>query len=338
MASSSPTTRTVAPLLITPLLKCPHEQPEVGRYETLQRLVTESPNVRNKDAEIETAIEIYIGPNDVPLWKRVVVRSGPICPQPVIHASFPLPGLDGDDTDGHDSNSSMSQPLGNAICWTAFPEQPNHKLLCVLANPTLLCIWDVYPDEKCPSSVGEGNSIPLPFEASSIHALTGGHQSGGLLIQRTETIEDHLDSTAQSKVWMTTSNGNNHNHNHNHTDADDDDDGFVLQAPPHTVRTTSNMDTTLNVSSSVSPAIPSLFSLSHPLDDVLPISNMTPATATAHGTGTGTTQPGIVADVFEKVLFVGTLTGVDPTAKYLNRTEFQYPICVTYHTLKKRYA
>ena len=304
-----------SPLWIQPLVKCSRDTPEVGRYEILQRVVTESPVY--KDAEIETAIERYIGPNDIPLWKRVVVRSGPICPQPIIHASFPLPGLDGD----AESYDSSSPPSGNALCWTAFAEQPNHPLLCVLANPTLLCIWDVYPDEKHPCSVGEGHCVPLPFEASSIHPLTGGHP--GLLIQRIETVDDHLD--AQSKIWTTTKTTVGLDNMNDDDYDDDDDDHFVLKAPPKPVRT--SMDP-LNASSTAFSAIPTLFSLLHPLDDVLPISNMTNCSPGI--------QPGMIDDVFEKVIFVGTLSGVDPKEDYLGRTEFRYPICVTYHTVKKR--
>lgn len=258
-----------APLWITPLVKCQRASPDIGRYEVLQRIVTEGPN----DSEIETAIELFIGPDDVPLWKRVIVRSGPLCP-PVTHASFPLTDDD-------------SLPVGNAICWAAFPEQPNHKLLCVLANPCLLCIWDVYPDQ--PSSVGEGQSIPLPFEATSIFSLQG----EGLLIQRVETVDDHVDAD-----WNEV----------------EEEDGFVLKAPPRPVRT--SLDT-LQV-----PSIPSLFSLSHPMDDVLPITSVNV----------------MISDVFEKVLFVGALSGVDATKPYAERTEFQQTICVTYHTQKKRYV
>lgn len=301
------------PLWITPLVKCRREEPDVGRYEILQALVTESPNNNNNTrdgttSEIETALEVFFGPDDVPLWKRVVVRSGPICPQSVIHASFQLPNLEGGQV------VDASAPTGNALCWTAFPDHPDHALLCVLASPTLLCIWDVYPDRNQASSVGEGHSIPLPFEAHSIHALEGGQS--GLLIQRIETIDDHLD--AQNQIWTT--------NNDNAADVDDDDGGFVLKAPPKPVRTSID---TLNISSTSVQAIPSLFSLSHPLDDVLPIYDMTHC----HGTGS---LPGVITDVFEKVLFVGTLSGVDPNDDYLNRKEFRYPICVTYHVQKKR--
>ena len=330
------------PLSIRPLVKCCRGQPDVGRYEILQSLVSELPRqhsattTTNDDenananananvdtvAEIETALEVFIGPDDVPLWKRVVVRSGPICPEPVIHASFPLPGER--DEGSTVSLSSLSSPVGNALCWTAFPEQPDHLLLCVLASPTLLCIWDVYPgtstanhsnaNSRSRSLVGEGHSTPLPFEASSILALmsegTGG--PSGLLIQRVETIDDHLDAQQQ------------HYNNGELEDDDDDDDDFVLKAPPRPVRTSMDSFQHPNTTSTV----PSLFSLSHPLDDVLPIAERKESTSTY--------PPGMITDVFEKVLFVGTLSGVDPKEDYLDRQEFCYPICVTYHTHKKR--
>lgn len=259
---------TGAPLWINPLVRCQHDVPDIGHYEILQRIVTEGPN----DSEIETAIELYIGPEETPLWKRVIVRSGPTCPQ-VTHASFPLADED-------------SLPTGNAICWAAFSDQPHHKLLCVLANPTLLCIWDVYPDQ--PTSVGEGHSIPLPFEASSIHTMP----REGLLIQRVETFDDQLFVDSH--------------------EFDEDDSGFVLKAPPRPVRT--SLDT-LHV-----PAMPSLFSLSHPLDDVLPVAG----------------SAGIFSDVFEKVLHVGEVTGIDTTKGSHEMIEFRRTICVTYHKHKKR--
>jgi hypothetical protein len=276
-----------APLWITPMVKCSRDEPDVGRYETLQRLVTASP--ARKDAEIETLLQVYIGPNsDIPLWKRVVVRSGPLCPRPVVHASFQLP-------EGEDD----LLPAGNLVCWASFPEQPDHSYLCVLASATLLCIWDVYPDENHASSVGEGHSISLPFEACSIFALEGGQS--GLLIQRIETTDDYLETR-------------------DYVEEDYGDGGFVL-GPPRPVRT--SMEPT-------APApVPSLFSLSHPLDDVLPISNMT-------NTNTSHSQPGMITDVFEKVLFTGSFSGVDRKVNYLDRKEFHYSICVTYHTQRKR--
>lgn len=287
----------VAPLWITPLVKCPREETDVGRYETLQRLVSACP--ADENAEIETLLQVFIGPeSDIPLWKRVVVRSGPLCPLSVVHASFQLP-------EGEDD----LLPSGNLLAWVAFPEEPDHFYLSVLASPTSLCIWDVYPDEnnRTGSSVGEGHSIALPFEASSIHALEGGQS--GLLIQRIETSEDYLDAKDFVKE----------------DHMEDDDDGFVL-GPPMPVRT--------SMANSVAPQqveVPSLFSLSHPLDDVLPISNMTNVASNDLAP-----RPGMITDVFEKVIFTGSLSDVDPRVDYLERKELRHSICVTYHTQKKR--
>ena len=318
------------PLWITPLVQCSRDEPDVGRYETLQRLVTESPTRRKSQehAEIETLLQVYIGPDsDIPLWKRVVVQSGPLCPRPVVHASFQLP-------EGEDDWVGQS---GNVLCWTAFPERPHHFYLCVLASPTLLCIWDVYPDDQssdvAPSSpsspaahasvVGEGHFISLPFEASSIHALEGGEDSSsaaGLLIQRIETAEDFYH-------WeMTTQGTDDYGLNDDNDNIVADDDGFVL-GPPQPVRT--------SIEPLIPPpvGVPSLFSLSHPLDDVVPIS---------HGVTT-TNDPSLhphdmtmMTDVFEKVLFSGSFTAVDPKVHYLDRKQSHFPICVTYHILKKR--
>lgn len=298
------TAENATPLFISPVIKCQREETDIGRYEVLQKSVTEAPY--HEDGEIETALEIYYGPDDTPLWKRVVVRSGPICQETVTHASFQLEGLEGE--------VDVTSPLGNVLCWAAFPEQPDHAFLCVLASRTLLCIWDVYPDPDQASSVGEGQSIALPFEAASIHALEGGHS--GLLIQRMEAIDDHLD--AQNMTWNKDNYGTT-------LEVDDDDSEFILKPPPRPVRTSID---TLNASTATS-AIPSLFSLSHHLDDVLPVSDLTDRT-------TPGSQPAIFSDVFEKVIFVGTVSGVDPNSNYLDKREFRYPVCVTYHTHKKR--
>lgn len=297
-------TEEAAPLWITPIGQCEQELPEVGRYEVLQRIVTEAPN--SMEAEIETCLELYVGPNGNPLWRRVVVKSGPTCPKKVIHASFQLTDADVEDT-----------TPANGMCWAAFPEQPNHKLLCVLASPTLLCIWDVYPTGKDSNLAGEGHSIPLPFEAGGIYPLSGG--KSGLLLQRVETMEDHLEG--QQNAWTIPV--------ANALQGDEDDGAFVLKAPPKPVRTSVD---TLNISTT-SNAIPSLFSLAHPLDDVLPISQLPLATSPVHHQ-----QQDMVADVFEKVLFVGEVSWIDLREDYFDRRELLRPICVTYHTQRKRYV
>jgi hypothetical protein len=291
-----------APLWITPLLNYRRKDPESGHYEVLQRLVTPSPKPDQEEAEIETALETFIGPDGVALWRRAVVRSGPSCPRQVVHASYMLP------------NDGVSICSDSVLCWTAFPERPDHKMLCVLASPTLLCIWDVYPQGEEADLGGEGHSIPLPFEASGIHAIGGHH---GLLLQRTETVDDRLAFDALNNTWTSTG-----------LQGEDDDDGFILKAPPRPVRLRHSTGTSLaslNVSTASS-SVPSLFSLSHPLDDVLPISNLPD----------GDLHQGTVTDVFEKVLFVGVLRWTDPSEAVIDRKEYSQPICVTYHTHRKR--
>jgi hypothetical protein len=300
------------PLWVTPLLNYEKAELESGHYKTWQRLVTPSPNPDKEEAEIETAVETFIGPEGTALWRRVVVRSGPSCPKQTVHASYMLPN----DRQLLTSSSSL-------VCWTAFPELPDHKLLCVLGNPTLLCIWDVYPKGKEAGIGGEGNSIPLPFEACGIHAIEGGQ---GLLLQRTETLEDGLTFDAHNRTWAFTG-----------LQGGEEDDGFVLKAPPRPVRLRESTGTRLRESTGTSlgslnlpaspSAVPSLFSLSHPLDDILPVCDIPD----------GDLHAAPFADVFERILFVDVVRWMDPSEAATDRKERLQPICVTYHTHRKRY-
>ena len=296
--------KEAAPLWITPLLNYQKEELESGHYKTIQRLISPSPNPDNEESEIETAVETFIGPGGSALWRRVVVRSGPSCPKQAVHASYMLPNDAG-------SRNLSSGPI---VCWTAFPERPDHDLLCVLGSPTLLCIWDVYPKGKEADLGGEGHSIPLPFEACGIHAIEGGH---GLLLQRAETLEDNLAFDAQNRTWTSTG-----------LQGEDEDDGFVLKAPPRTVRLRESTGTSLgslNMAASNS-AVPSLFSLSHPLDDILPVTNFPDVDM----------HVSTFADVFEKILFVGEVKWTNPNEAVIDRKEKSQSICVTYHTHRKR--
>jgi hypothetical protein len=298
------TSGEATPLWISPLIHHPtNDDSGQYSYQVLQRLVTSSPNPDHLETEIETALEAYIGPEGDVLWRRVVVRSGSSSPQQVIHSSFSLPNETPVESD-------------SVLCWAAFPERPNHKLLCVLASPTLLCIWDVYPSVDSDLG-GEGHSIPLPFEACAIYAIGDKH---GLLLQRNDSVEDQLAFDVQNKTWtMSGLQG-----------IDDDDDGFILKAPPRPVRFQGDMSGASSIGGlpvpTSSSAVPSLFSLAHPLDDVLPISLL----------ADDNIQPGTITDVFEKVLFVGMLRWTDPNEDILDRREYTQPICVTYHTQRKR--
>eukprot|EP00980_Cylindrotheca_fusiformis_P031133 scaffold25862_cov152-Cylindrotheca_fusiformis.AAC.4 len=295
---------TAPPLWVTPLLNFKKAELQCGHYETLQRLVTASPN-QEEGAEIETVVETFFDLEGSALWRRAVVRSGPSCPKQAVHASYRLP-----------NDRQLLASSSSLICWAAFPEQPDHKLLCVLANPTLLCIWDVYPKGKKSGLGGEGHSIPLPFEACGIYAIEAGR---GMLLQRTQTLEDGLTYDGQN--WVSTAG----------YQADFDDDGFVLKAPPRSVRLRESTGTSLgslNLSSGEPSAVPSLFSLSHPLDDILPVCNFS----------NGDLHAAPFDDVFEKILFVDAVRWTDPAEAPNKRKERMQPICVTYHTQRRRHA
>ena len=270
--------------------------------------MTKSPNRDHLETEIETALEAFVGPDGETLWRRVVVRSASSSNHQVLHASYMLP-----------TNCPAVEDTENSICWASFPKRPKHQFLCVLASSTLLCIWDVYPDSAETELGGDGHSIPLPFEASAIYPI--GEQKFGLFIQRKESVEDRLAFDLQNKTWtMSGLQG-----------ADEDDDGFVLKAPPRPLRLSGDFSSNSfggsPIPSSSNP-VPSLFSLSHPLDDVLPVSLMM----------SGETQAGIVTDVFEKIIFVGILRWTDPTEPIVDRKLYTQPICVTYHMQRKRYV
>lgn len=297
-------TNEATPLWITPLLS--YKQPEVtvGHYEVIQKVVTPSPHPNKEEAEIETSVETFVGPEGNTHWRRVAVRSGPSCPSQTIHASFVLP----------DDRQYVPSKSSSIACWAAFPEQPDHKLLCVLANATLLCIFDVYPRGKTYTIGGEGHSVPLPFEACGVYAIDDGQ---GLLLQRTETLEDSLSFDAQNRTWTSTG-----------LQGEDEDDGFVLKAPPRPLRFRESTGTefgSLNMPKNPTSA-PSLFSLSHPLDDILPVSNLCDADS----------QSLPFEDAFEEILFVGVARWVDRNCATSERKEQLQPICVTYHKHKRR--
>ncbi len=293
-----------------------------GKYRILQKLITSSPasgqDSQLETAEIESRLEEFVERTTGSiLWQRVIVQSGPTSPHKITHASYMLP------KDSLWSTTSSNKNV-NRLCWTTFPDRPKHPLLCVLANPTLVCIWDVYPNnqqqqqhsnaETNSSEGGEGHTIPLPFEACAIYGVENGQH--GLLLQRSESTEDILL----------------YNNNHNqHSLHEDEDDGFVLKAPPRPVRLRDSTSTPLAVPTATTPTmaggspqlphtntIPSLFSLHHPQGDILPVSTKTDA---------------MMADVFEKILFTGLMKWVDDA----NRPKEQ-PICVTYHTQLRRHA
>ena len=360
--------------------------------------------------EIETSLEQYVVPETASssssssrtpnytgtthqkqhrvLWRRVVVRSGPSTDgRKVTHASYQLPEECNNATYNSSllgsSSSSSSSLSPSVLCWTSFPDRPRHLMLCVLASPTLLCIWDVYPTQNVASdkknddgegrqankqqeslSGGESHMIPLPFEAEAIFAV---EDSRGLLIQRAETPEDFVTWTTSSThqpslgspASTTTPTANSimmsqgdDDDNKKKQKGTDTDGGFVLKDPPkkappssrpreslggHSFASSLNVSTTgTSVGAATSQtgdmqSIPSMFSLSHPYDDILPVS-----TFTDEGW-----HHSLASDVFEKIVFVGQATWMDDNSSgipFMDRKVQTQNICVKYHTQYKTYV
>jgi hypothetical protein len=367
-----------------------------GRYETVYTLISPSP-LHDNVGDIETSLQQFVQEDGSVLWRRVVIKSGPSTATttattktttkttlPNVHASFLLP----DDYYHHHINNhggsatvatTNSNNNNNMLCWASFvttkDDSLDHQFLCVLAHPTLLCIWDVYPQQKqkqrqCSSNAkkdgskctsagtsvisGEGHYVPLPFEACGIFPLQAGANTkrGGLLIQRCETVEDlWAFDTITSQKHQPGRFGDEDD------DENDNDDKFVLQAPPRPVRVgrQSNGETLTNLPTLTDAGIananntynnsvvvvtqgnnnnnnmvPSLFSLSNPKGDILPVS--TPQSE--HDTS----MMGPVTDVFEKILFVGTMKWIDDNTgiDWWSRREHSQSIAVTYHNQLKR--
>ena len=314
-----------------------------GSYRVIQKLVTASPNRQLPDAEIETALEAFVTPNGECLWRRVAVWSGPSSPLKVIHASFVLPSNadmvveDNLFSFGISQSQPQQQQMPSLLCWAAFPERPDHKLLCVLVNPSTLSIWDVYPDSDKVYVTGEGHSVSLPFQCCAIHPLGDSH---GLLLQRKE---DQEDLEAQRGNWTFPTHFSS-----SHAAAnDEEEDGFFLKVPPQNTRMTEDGTTSRSRPSAGMPLmsprsaafgpteVASLFSLKHPLEDVLPIMNSSPLTGEDDEPQVTSS---LVTDAFEKILYTGVLRWTDHADNYLEKKHHEQPICVTYHGLRKRYA
>lgn len=318
-----------------------------GSYQVIQLLVTASPNLCLPEAEIETLLETYTTPTGEFLWRRVAVWSGPTTNRRVLHASFILPHNNNDSGPTVESlQTSDDAPLHeqpSLVCWAAFPERPHHKLLCVLVNPSTLTIWDVYPsnddDDRTPETdkvyvSAEGHSVSLPFQCNKIHPLG---DAQGILLERKEDQED-LDARKVAEACQTM--------DISHPELDE----FFLKVPPRNTRVSAggvgsdnhNHDNpastpqtphhlaTPRTAYTVAPVeVSSLFSLKHPLEDVLPVSLLSQDNSN---------DDSLVTDVFEKVLYSSNLKWTDDQDHYLSKQEYQQPICVTYNTILKRHA
>ena len=310
-----------------------------GAYKVIQQLVTQSPNRRLPDSEIETCLEAYVTPQEGCLWRRVSVWGG-LTSRRVMHASFILLNHSNahSDADFPSNETPGGKPLHerpSLLCWASFPDRPKHELLCVLVNPSTLTIWDVYPNasdtgsDKVYSSA-EGHSVSLPFMCSTIHPLGESH---GILLQRKQDQED----------FEARNGGQNRNLDISHPEFEDD---FFLKAPPRSTRVAgitpdrnnalfchqhggATMATPQTAYTAAPIEVSSLFSLKHPLDDVLPLA-LWSQNDSRHET--------LVTDVFEKIVYCSTLRWTDEHDHYSYKREYQQPICVTYNTMLKRYV
>ena len=298
-------------------LGCDDPKPEI-----VQRVVTSHPLF--PDASIETVWEVYsssrsttseLAKDDDTRWMRIAIYSGPDTSPRTLHASFEL------HSDADPQQVSPEDTLHKLLSWTTFPEQPQHPVLCVLVQPTSLCLWDPYPSSDEPDTDSsrlslpeEGWTITLPFECSSVLAVHG----RGLFLQRLEYAEDSSSSRPE----------------------DNNDDGFVLKSPPTNRNYHSNNNNTAAIPLPHSmPAVPALFSLEHPLEDILPVcelvsssNNKNAADANNNNTSSFATPARPIVDVHEKLLWMGPVM--------IHDAQQQEPqvLVLTYHTQTRRHA
>lgn len=235
----------------------------------------------------------------------------------------------------------------SVFCWTTFPSMdPKHKVLCCLVATTSLCIWDVYPQSPQETSTHDSNSgggtsvlpsegwtVTLPFECRAIFSVPG--SGGGLFLQRLEDVDDRV---AMSTLSVS------------------EDDGFFLKGPPtlnktHQIKVSSQasaspfgIEPQVHLPITSSSAVPSLFSLHHPLDDVLPVVETTVVVSSLSSDPLQQFQGCTpVTDVFERLLWIGTSTWVDSMAddssdEGIITTHQSAVFAVTYHTIFGRHA
>ena len=219
----------------------------------------------------------------------------------------------------------------------------------------------------------EGWMITLPFDCRTIVPLNdendngnGGTSTGGLLLQRMPDTEDVLayeNSTTQHHVQTL-------KHNFN-----DYDDGFVLLGPPstwqqklqpptsgpiataHTDRIRQNTDTEINMDTALptssnhllspttqqyqpQPPVISLFTLHHPLEDVIPVTVHDNTNHLSISTsGASAVDP--ATDAFEQVVWIGTaewMNGRTDSGSHDVSITSQAQVMVTYHTMEHRHA
>lgn len=341
-------------------------------YQTLQRLCTRRPSTTTDTTIASSSDYVHHGSietlwqrrRDGTGW-RVVVQSGlddgRVLDQQhtnararkttsTTHASFVIP----QDAAAVSTYGGDWQP-NPALVWTSFATDTTrdpapHTVLCVLVHPTTLVLYDVYPDQSATTILtgGEGYTISLPFECAGLYSLD---QVGGLFLQRMPDAED------------TQIDGPHHHDEYDHNDDTHEqtlphtvDDGFILQAPPRRHRNPPrfpNDELDDSVSPRISrqsprpaphtsphtpswlphlPPVASLFTLQHPLADVLPVRQVSTSSVLHNN---------LVTDVHETVLWVGTAKWSDDNNITRNSSSPQAQkqvLMVTFHQVHQRHA
>ena len=129
----------------------------------------------------------------------------------------------------HGADGIYADPI---VCWASFGSTRRRKQLCVLAGPSLLRIFDVYPspghgnhgsntatgssggeivgddddddddsdDDVAGAGGGEGHSVTLPFECAGIYPMPD--EVGGLLLQRAAEAEERVQQEEVRRLYF----------------------------------------------------------------------------------------------------------------------------------------
>jgi len=303
---------------VSPHPKQPESSTSTGeqtKWTVAHRLVTPHPLAPHNSgsSSIETVWQVC------GTQQRVAVYPGPDGSRrnnAVVHASFQLP-----------EEAAVAPPNASCLQWCVFGDSDDKEdttttttttssglVLACLVHPNAVTLYDVYGTTTTSSNKNsfqlptEGWTVSLPFDCRSIHAL-----ERGLLLQRLETPED---------------------------DEHDDNKEFVLQEPPSLWNDNGSSIPPVAMNQQQQPnssngGVASLFTLHHPLDDILPVvldaqQQAADAVFASH--------PNPVTDVLEQVLWVGTAEWRSRTQSTETKTTTTALLMVTYHTHRRRHA
>jgi hypothetical protein len=245
-------------------------------------------------------------------------------------ASFNLPISPGD---------GFKDDEGPILCWASFQRRlgrqthqesdGERKMLCMLSNPTTLHIFDVLGDfnlnKQQGSSIGpSGHTIPLPFRARALFSVDyfGTDNCHGLLILRAPSDREPVPAEVPFSPEGLSIPGTPRRYPGN--DVEDE-----LQLPPEPVRLNFQRDEFIDMEEDE--AVPSLFSLCHPLDEIRPI---------AKNTSNKNDNANLFANVDERLMFVGSprLFARHESHSAESAQTYVTPICVTYNSILKRHS